>query len=339
MEAVKAEILLETQVSEIKSSDEQVHGMRIIPVIAEIIKLRITVLVSFTTALGYILSVSKIDTAILFAPLGIFLLACGSAAINHYQERSLDRLMSRTKKRPLPSGYVTSVFVLLTSVVSILAGGIILYFGTNVNTLFIGLITLMWYNGIYTPLKRKSALAVIPGSLVGALPPLAGWAAGGGNLFDFHIIYIALYFFLWQIPHFWLLLIIYGDDYKKAGFPVLNDIFGLKVLKILTAFWIVLSMLFAAGTSFTGLVNYPVIRYLIVIASAGVVLITVISLLREKHYIPKPELENEKSPLRLHNDYEQSSRKNTFRLFIAVNTFTLLYILLLYIDKIIFLFR
>jgi protoheme IX farnesyltransferase len=339
LEAVKAEILQETQVSEINSSDEQVHGMRLIPVIAEIIKLRITVLVSFTTALGYILAVNNINKAIFLAPLGIFLLACGSAAINHYQERYSDLQMKRTSKRPLPAGSVKPSFVLLVAAIFSLSGGIILYFGTNVTTLFIGLITLIWYNGIYTPLKRKSALAVIPGSLVGALPPLAGWAAGGGDLFDFHIIYVSLYFFLWQIPHFWLLLIVYGDDYKKAGFPVLNDIFGLKVLKILTVFWIVMSMLFAAGTSFTGLVNYPAIRYLIVIASAGVVLITVFSLFREKQYIPKPELGNEEFPLRLQGDYEQASIKNTFRIFIALNTFTLLYILLLYIDKIIFLFR
>ena len=293
------------------SSDELVHRERKLRVISEITKLRITALVSLTTALGYILAVNTIDISILFAPLGIFLLACGSAAVNHYQERNSDKLMHRTSNRPLPSGNVNPVFVLLTAAVSVIAGGIILYFGTNVTTLFIGLVTLIWYNGIYTPLKRKTALAVIPGSLVGAFPPLAGWAAGGGNLFDFHIVYIALYFFLWQIPHFWLLLMVYGDDYKKAGFPVLNDIFGLNVLKILTAFWIVLSMLFAAGTSFSGLIENDVIRYLLVFSGATVIVLTILNLKKD------------------------IARKNSFRLFMAVNTFTLLYILLLYIDKII----
>ncbi len=293
------------------SSDELVHRERKLRVISEITKLRITALVSLTTALGYILAVNTIDISILFAPLGIFLLACGSAAVNHYQERNSDKLMHRTSNRPLPSGNVNPVFVLLTAAVSVISGGIILYFGTNVTTLFIGLITLIWYNGIYTPLKRKTALAVIPGSLVGAFPPLAGWAAGGGNLFDFHIVYIALYFFLWQIPHFWLLLMVYGDDYKKTGFPVLNDIFGLNVLKILTAFWIVLSMLFAAGTSFSGLIENDVIRYLLVFSGATVIVLTMLNVKKD------------------------ITRKNTFRLFMAVNTFTLLYILFLYIDKII----
>lgn len=355
MEAVKTEILQKIKLPKINSSAEQVHWMKIISVITEIIKLRITVLVSFTTALGYILAVSNINKTIFLAPLGIFLLACGSAAINHYQERYSDLLMKRTSNRPLPAGSVKPSFVLLVTAFFSLTGGIILYFGTNISTLIIGLVTLFWYNAVYTPLKRKTALAVIPGSLVGALPPLAGWAAGGGDLFDFHIIYVSLYFFLWQIPHFWLLLIVYGNDYKQAGFPVLNDIFGLKVLKILTAFWIVMSMLFAAGTSFTGLVNYPVIRYLIVIASAGVVLLTIILLLREKHYFQKSVYENEKEryseilkqvqddKVQVRNKKqeisEQSDRKNTFRLFMAVNIFTLLYILLLYIDKTIFLFR
>lgn len=309
--------------------------MRILRIISEITKLRITVLVSFTTALGYILAVTNLDKAIILAPLGIFLIACGSAALNHFQERNIDGLMNRTSKRPLPAGSVKPSFVLSTVIIFSVAGGLVLYFGTNLNTLLIGLTTLIWYNAIYTPLKRKTALAVIPGSLVGALPPVAGWAAGGGYLFDFHIIYIASYFFLWQIPHFWLLLIIYGNEYKKAGFPVLNDIFGLRVLKILTSFWIVLAMLFAAGTSFMGMINYPVIAYMIVVASAGVVFLTVISSFREKHYIPKPELGNEEPLLRLLNDSNQPERKNTFRLFMAINTFTLLFILLLYIDKII----
>ncbi len=311
MEAVKTEILQGTKIQEISSSGELVHRMRILAAITEIIKLRITVLVSFTTALGYILAVDKINMSVFFAPLGIFLLACGSAAVNHYQERNIDRLMRRTEKRPLPSGNVSPSFVLLLAVFLILTGGVILYSGTNVTALFIGLITLIWYNGIYTPLKMKTALAVIPGSVVGALPPLAGWAAGGGNVFDFHIIYVALYFFLWQIPHFWLLLIVYGDDYKKAGFPVLNDVFGLKVLKNLTAMWIVLAMLFAVATSFSGLIDNDVIRYLLVFSGLSVIALTML------------------------NIKKNITGKNTFRLFIAVNTFTLLYILLLYIDKII----
>ncbi|MBN1634184.1 MAG: protoheme IX farnesyltransferase [Ignavibacteria bacterium] len=314
MHSVISEILNETKIPETCSSNELVHQMSILRVISEIIKLRITVLVSFTTALGYILAVTNLDKAIILAPLGIFLLACGSAALNHFQERNIDGLMSRTSKRPLPAGSVKPSFVWSTAIIFFVAGGLVLYFGTNLNTLLIGLTTLIWYNAIYTPLKRKTALAVIPGSLVGALPPVAGWTAGGGYLFDFHIIYIALYFFLWQIPHFWLLLIIYGKEYKKAGLPVLNDIFGLRVLRIITSFWIVLAVLFAAGTSFVGFIMNDFIRYLLVFSGATVIVLTMLNIKKD------------------------ITRKNTFRLFMAINTFTLLYILLLYIDKIISLF-
>jgi protoheme IX farnesyltransferase len=69
---------------------------------------------------------------------------------------------------------------------------------------------------VYTLLKRKTPFAIIPGSLVGAIPPAVGWVAAGGYLFDPQIIIISFFFFIWQIPHFWLLLLIFDKDYKQA---------------------------------------------------------------------------------------------------------------------------
>jgi heme o synthase len=100
-----------------------------------------------------------------------------------------------------------------------------------------------WYNGIYTYLKRATAFAVIPGALTGAIPVMMGWTAAGGVLGDPVILFITSFIFLWQVPHFWLLLMLHGDEYKKAGFPVLFDLFGDRQVRSLTFAWLITSVL------------------------------------------------------------------------------------------------
>jgi protoheme IX farnesyltransferase len=222
----------------------------------EIIKFRITVLVTFTTGLGYILAADNISFGLFYPITGIFLLACAASAFNHYQERETDSLMRRTMRRPIPSGRIEPQTVLVIAGVILLMGSVELLLTTNLLTLGIGLVTFLWYNGVYTPLKKKTAWAIIPGSLVGALPPIAGWTAAGGSLGDPRIFIIALYFFVWQIPHFWLLLMLYADDYRKGGFPTLNEIFTTAQLKRITFSWLAATVMIAVSIPMFGLINY-----------------------------------------------------------------------------------
>lgn len=233
----------------------------------EIIKFKITVLVTFTTGLGYILAADKISFGLFYPITGIFLLACAASALNHYQERSTDSLMNRTMRRPIPSGRVKASTVLFISAVIFTLGALELLFTTNLLTLGVGLLTFLWYNGIYTPLKKKTAWAIIPGSLVGALPPVAGWAAAGGGIADPKIFIIALYFFVWQIPHFWLLLMLYGDDYRHGGFPTLNEIFTVDQLKRITFAWLTATVMIAMSIPLFGLVHYGYTSILLTIIS------------------------------------------------------------------------
>ena len=83
-----------------------------------------------------------------------------------------------------------------------------------------------------------TAFAVVPGSLVGALPPFIGWFAGGGELFNERIMWVAMFFFIGQIPHFWLLLLMFGKEYALAGFPSLNAVFNDNQIKRLSYTWI-----------------------------------------------------------------------------------------------------
>lgn len=204
----------------------------------DLAKIRITFFVSVSTSIGYILYSGSINLQMFVAAIGVFLLAAGSSAINHYQERRYDALMERTKSRPIPSGFLTPTFALIYAVILSLSGSMILGFFINQTALVLGLVALVWYNLFYTPLKRKYVMAVVPGSVIGAIPPVIGWVAAGGSLLDSQAIALALFFFIWQIPHFWLLLMIYGKDYEKAGYPTLTRIFSDNQLSRITFIWI-----------------------------------------------------------------------------------------------------
>lgn len=217
-----------------------------------------------TTGFGYIAATDIYDFKIVLVLFGVLFLACGSAAFNHYQERFTDALMSRTKNRPLPSGRISPLTVLEISVLLILSGIILLFWGANFISALFGLLNLIWYNGIYTPLKRKSSLAIIPGSLVGAIPPIIGWTAAGGDLLNPQILMISFFFFIWQIPHFWLLLLVLDEDYKKAGMPTLTSLFSKDQLARVTFIWIMATAISSLFLPMVALVETEIIKYLIV---------------------------------------------------------------------------
>ena len=206
--------------------------------ISELGKFRITFFVAFSTGIGFVLYTSNLSADLIFISLGVFLLASGSSVINHIQERELDKLMDRTLGRPLPSGRISLNSAIITSSLFILTGFVLLIVFTKPISVVLGLVALIWYNVIYTPLKRRSALAVVPGSIIGAIPPMIGWTAAGGYILDSQILTLALFFFIWQIPHFWLLLLLYNKDYQKAGYPTLSKIFSEIQIKRVTFIWI-----------------------------------------------------------------------------------------------------
>jgi protoheme IX farnesyltransferase len=210
-----------------------------IKIFFELTKIRITLFVTVTTAFGYIASTGRVNLEMIPVILGVLFLAFGSAALNHYQEKDLDARMDRTKGRPIPSGKISAANVVKISLILIFLGSVILLLGTNLLALGLGLLNLFWYNFVYTLLKRKTPFAIVPGSLVGAIPPIIGWTAAGGSLLDPQIAVIAFFFFIWQIPHFWLLLLVLDKDYQKAGLPTLTEVFSRDQLSRITFIWII----------------------------------------------------------------------------------------------------
>ncbi len=225
-------------ISSIKELKSRMSFREKIFIVIELAKLRITTFVTLTTMFGFVCFAGKITLDIIAPALGILLLSSGSAVINHYQERNTDALMKRTKNRPLPSGKISPKSALILAIILVISGSVILYWGSGFLAFALGLLNLIWYNGIYTPLKKVNPLAIIPGSVVGALPPMVGWVAAGGSIVDPQILILGFFFFIWQIPHFWLLLMIFGKDYEQAGFPTLTQLFSVEQLSRITFIWI-----------------------------------------------------------------------------------------------------
>jgi heme o synthase len=209
-----------------------------IKILAELGKVRISLPIAISALTGYALKTNLFDGQALMLMYGVFLMSCCSGTINHLQEYHTDARMPRTKNRPIPSGRITPKAAFWVAFAFFASGAFILIANFPIVVFLTSLLTLLSYNAIYTPLKKVTAFAVVPGSLVGALPPYIGWFAGGGNLASEQIFWVALFFFIGQIPHFWLLLLMFGKEYELAGFPSLHSVFNDNQIKRLSFTWI-----------------------------------------------------------------------------------------------------
>ncbi len=206
--------------------------------LAQLFKFRISVAVALTTFTGFLMSHGGFSRGIVFPVLGVFLLASAASALNQVQEHKADLLMPRTKRRPIPSGAISVNEALFYVLILAISGIGMLWYFSGLLAAFLGLLNIVWYNGIYTPLKRVSAFAAVPGGVVGALPPMIGWVAAGGALFHPASIGLGMFFFIGQVPHFWLLLLMFGEEYQLAGIKSLTTELSHIQIRRLTFTWI-----------------------------------------------------------------------------------------------------
>jgi protoheme IX farnesyltransferase len=187
-------------------------------------KARLSLMVVFTTAIGYIVGAAgrPIGWGLLFAVLGTSLAAASAGALNQWMEADVDRLMERTRNRPLPAGRMRPVQALWVGIaLGVLGVGELLLTLPRLAA-WLALATIGVYLVLYTPLKRKSAWCTYVGAVSGAIPPVIGWSAaepteawGGWVLFGI--------LFLWQIPHFLAIAWMYRDEYRGAGFVMIKS--------------------------------------------------------------------------------------------------------------------
>ncbi len=190
--------------------------------LVELTRLRLNLLVVLTTGIGFLLAVEGPFPLALFlhTVIGTALVAAGSSALNQVLEREVDATMPRTANRPIPTGRMDPDVALAVGVVLSVGGLSQLAWFVNLETAFLGALTLAGYLFVYTPLKRKTSLATIVGAVPGAIPPMMGWVALRGEI---SIEAWALFgiLFLWQLPHFLAIAWLYRGDYELGGMPML----------------------------------------------------------------------------------------------------------------------
>jgi len=234
----------------------------------ELSKLKIMIPVSLSGFTGYFILDSHFSYKLVFVSIGVLFMAVSSSVLNQVQEVEFDSRMSRTHNRPIPARKITIGHAIAYFIVCFITGIVILYSAGNIKAAIIGLITVFWYNVIYTYLKRITAFAVFPGAATGAFPPLIGWVAAGGSLWDKPIVFLGFLFFTGQIPHFWLLIIKYGEEYKNAGLPSLTNVFSVSQINRLTFTWVLFSVVAALFLCYFEIIQNILLIWVLLFASA-----------------------------------------------------------------------
>ena len=198
--------------------------------------------VSLSALFAYIMAKGVIEIDMFIATFAVLLVALGVSTINQVQEYKEDARMERTKHRPIASGKMSPTTGLIIAGVLILSSLILIYDLLGLTGVNLFLFSFIWYNGFYTPLKKKSAFAVIPGAILGVVPPAIGWLAAGHSLMELEFYALGIFYFIWQVPHFWLLVMLHYGGYKDAGYPTAMKFFGKNSLQRMTFIWILFTI-------------------------------------------------------------------------------------------------
>ena len=187
----------------------------------QLLKFRLSLTVAFSSAIGYMLGAHELSwSRALLVMLGGLLVTGSANIINQVHERELDKLMTRTANRPLPTGVLSPAEAWVFCVLLGVAGLSLLWYCFNPLTAGLSLLSLILYGFIYTPLKTISPICVAVGAIPGGLPPLIGWVAATGYIGVEAWVLFGIQF-MWQFPHFWAIAWVADDDYKRAGFKML----------------------------------------------------------------------------------------------------------------------
>lgn len=202
--------------SKLKDSDVGTSVLNIL----KLLKLRLCFFLSFTAYTGYVIATPQFRLHSLFITFSVFILACGAAALNNYQDRFYDLQFQRKKKRPLPAQHISEKSAIITACVFISLGlsGLHVFSSTS-GPLILGILSIITYNGLYTPLKKKTLLAILPGIICGILPPYIAWISAGETNLNIQILFLMIVIGIWQMPHFLLIQSLSDSEYLKTDGP------------------------------------------------------------------------------------------------------------------------
>ena len=198
--------------------------------------------VSLSALFAYVMAKGEMGLDMLLSTLAVLLVAMGVSTLNQVQEYKSDSKMDRTKHRPIASGKWSPTTGIVIAAILILLSLALIYSLIGMIGIDLFLFSFIWYNFVYTPLKKKSALAVVPGAILGVIPPAVGWITAGHSLQEPQFFALCLFYFVWQVPHFLLLVMLFHADYKDGGYPTAMKLFGKVSLQKLTFVWLVLTI-------------------------------------------------------------------------------------------------
>jgi protoheme IX farnesyltransferase len=205
----------------------------------EIAKIPMCLFISLSSFVGYEVVKPEFSPMSFLTAAGIFLLACGCATLNNIQDKEFDRHLKRTKNRALPQNKISETSASVQAVLLITSGLMLVYLvGNAIMPVVFSAVAIVLYNFIYTKMKIKTSMAIFPGALCGMLPPFIGSLVAGAHPFDLRIITVAILFGLWQVPHYFLIVLDHHDDYKQGNLPSILDIFTIASLNRIIFAWI-----------------------------------------------------------------------------------------------------
>jgi len=216
-----------------KTGEFKFDSIHYVKALFELMKPRVMSLAIFTCVVGFLIAPIKgIDY--LYAMLSITAVALGSGAagsLNCWYEADVDKVMSRTCLRPIPTGKLTKNEALIFGIISSFVSVGALYFFSNLIAASLLALTILFYVFVYTIwLKRKTPQNIVIGGAAGALPPVIGWAIATESI-SIEPIILFLIIFVWTPSHFWALSLFKFEDYKKANIPMLPVTSGVESTK------------------------------------------------------------------------------------------------------------
>ncbi len=191
-----------------------------------------------TTTAGFFLgSKNSVDfSLLLFLLSGTALVIASGCVFNNIIDRDIDKLMTRTKVRPLVQNSISIERAFLFGSTLGISGFVVLLMFTNTLTFIAGLVGFVSYLAIYSYWKRRTSFATLLGSISGSMPPIAGYAASA-NQFDLVALLLFLVLFFWQMAHFYAIAIYRFDEYKKANIPLWPIVRGVLETKMQILFF------------------------------------------------------------------------------------------------------
>lgn len=230
-----------------------------------LIRIKVSLSIIISTTLGFVYGSVFFNKTYILVIVAVFFISTGCSVLNQIQEAKIDKLMERTKNRPIAKESLSSFKAFIFAATSILISLLIL-FNINLKVFILGLFTVIVYNLLYTPLKLKTTYSILIGAFIGAIPPMIGFFASNST-FNNIIVNISTIYYLWQIPHFWLITELYKNDYKKINYPFLNYKINEKQYKKIFFIWIAAYIVSILHLLIIGNINFIIIKisiYLII---------------------------------------------------------------------------